>query len=420
MRQIVRSSAGESADLQIDMRRLSFLVLLLAGIFLLVNGCATPGLPGSRNLFYKGDLEEAEARVESVRRARGRNRVLFLMERGLIYHTNDRYEKSNRDLLEAARQLETLETVKVAEQTGSFFSNDLLLTYRGEPFERVLIHTYSALNFLKLRKWENALVECKMALKELERSPFSYSQPFTNYLAGVSYEIMDEYDDARIEYEKVLKARPDIPFLKHDIERVLAGRKSSGRGELICFIQIGKSSIKVPFEVFVPPDKRFVLPEYRSRNYLCRRAVVAVEPVCSLTVPSCGGQMSVSSESYLLTDLESVAGKVMKERMEKEIAREVARLAAKERISREVERESSELAGDITRIGFMLLESADTRSWQTLPAKLEVARLSLEPGTYGVRIRFLDAKSRMLEESFFEQVEVNPEKVVFLICRSVL
>ncbi len=419
-----------------DVSPLSFLPLFLTASLLLINGCATTGFSHSRNLFYRGELEEAEAMMEATRGAKGRNRLLFLMERGLIYHTNEKYEKSNHDLLEAARQAEELEMINVTEQAGSFLSSDLVLTYRGEPFERVLLHTYSAISFLKLRKWEDALVECKRALKKLDRSPVPEGQPFTNYLAGICYEIMGDYDDARIEYEKVKKAHPEIPFLKNDIERVSAGRGIAPKGELICFIQVGKSPMKLPIEFFIPPDKRFIIPEYHPRNSLCKKAIVVVNPAGlspSLSANSRekteAAQTGVSgeqtmmfehSESYVLTDLEVLAMKTLRGRMEKEIAREIARLVIKEKVSREVEEQSSKAAGVATRIVFMLAESGDTRSWQTLPARLEVARLLLHPGAYQVRIQFLDADNVLIDESFFEQVGIEPGKTTFLLTRSVL
>ncbi len=357
--------------------------------------------------------------METISKTRGRNRALFLMERGLIYQANGKYEKSNRDFLEAARQIEKLETISISAQAGSFLSNDLLLSYNGEPFETVLVHTYSVMNFLKMEKWEDALIECKRALKKLSRSSLPNSQPFTNYLAGICYEIMGEYDDARIEYKKVRKACPGIPFLQHDLKRISDMPKPCHKSEFICFIQIGKSPIKHPVEMFIPPDKRFVIPEYQRREYRGRRTLVMAARICP---PAGAGkaQASQSSKSYLLTDLETLAKKTIRERTGREITREIARLAAKEKVSREIEERSSEAAANLARIGFMLAESADTRSWQTLPAKLEIARLSLDAGTYDVRVQFLDANNTLLEETLFKQVRAEPGEKVFLLSRSFL
>ncbi len=392
--------------------KLFLIPIVLAGFLLPASGCATLALNRGRDEFYRGKLEEAETRMEAVRRARGRNKLLLLMERGLIYQAREKYGKSNCDLLKSAQEAGELETISVHRQAGSFLSSDLLLSYKGEPFERVLIHTYSAINFLKLRKWEDALVECKKALRKLSCSPFPDDQPFTNYLAGICYEIMGEYDDARIEYEKVKKVRPDVPFLEHDLKRVSGSRKISHGGGLICFIQIGKSPVKHSVESFIPPDKRFVIPEYCRRKYFCRKAVVMVTPAFQQA------EKVETFKSYLLTNIETLAGKTLSARMKKEVAREVARLAVKEKASKKIEEESSEVTGNLIRAGFMLLESADTRSWQTLPARLEAVSLFLNPGTYDVKIQFLGADNALLEETHFEKVEIKPGKKVFLLSRS--
>jgi hypothetical protein len=52
-------------------------------------------------------------------------------------------------------------------------------------------------------------------------------------------------------------------------------------------------------------------------------------------------------------------------------------------------------------------ESADTRSWLTLPAHIDLARLSLEPGTYDLRVELLGAGGRPLQTETIPGVEVK-------------
>ncbi len=394
--------------------------VLLAGFLLFLSGCATVMLNRSRDEFYCGKPVEAQALMETIHVTRGKNRVLLLMERGLIYQVNGEYRKSNRDFLESARRVEELDILSIHRQAGSFLTSDLILPFTGEQFEKVLVHTFPAINFIKLRKWEDALVECKRALKKLGHSKFPDSQPFTNYLAGTCYDIMGEYDDARIEYEKVRNACPDIPFLEEDLKRVSSLRKASGRGELICFIQIGKSPVKRSVELFIPPYKRFAVPEYHRKYYVCREAVVSVTPSSRGWHARRKHGVIASCKSYLMTDLESLAKKTLNKRVEKEIIREIARITAKEEVAEEIEERTSTAMANIVRIGFTLCEFADTRSWQTLPGKLEVAKLFPEPGTYDVKIQYFGANDFLVQEILFEQVEIEPDKKTFLISRSFL
>ncbi len=392
--------------------------VVLAGFLLFLSGCATVMLNRSRDEFYCGKPVEAQTLMETVHVTRGKNRVLLLMERGLIYQANGEYRKSSRDFLEAARHIEELDILSIHRQAGSFLTSDLILPFTGEQFEKVLVHTFPAINFIKLRKWEDALVECKRALKKLSHSELPDSQPFTNYIAGTCYDIMGEYNDARIEYEKVRKARPDIPFLEEDLRRVSGLRETSGRGELICFIQTGKSPVKRSVELFIPPYKRFAVPEYHRKYYICRKVVVSVTPSSQGRHARRKREEVMSCKSYLMTDIESLAKKTLNMRVGKEILRETARIIAKDEVAKEVEERTSTATANIVRIGFMLCEFADIRSWQTLPAKLEVAKLFPKPGSYDVKIQYFDTNDFLIQEVFFGQVKVEQNKKTFLISRS--
>ncbi|GAI82950.1 unnamed protein product, partial [marine sediment metagenome] len=118
-----------------------------------------------------------------------------------------------------------------------------------------------------------------------------------------------------------------------------------------------------------------------------------------------------------MTDLESLARKTLNKRVEKEIIREIARVTAKEKVAEEIEERTSTAMANIVRIGFTLCEFADTRSWQTLPGKLEVAKLFPEPGTYDVKIQYFGANDFLVQEILFEQVNIEPDKKTFLISR---
>ncbi len=119
-----------------------------------------------------------------------------------------------------------------------------------------------------------------------------------------------------------------------------------------------------------------------------------------------------------MTDIESLAKKTLNMRVGKEILRETARVIAKDEVAEEVEEKTSTAVANIVRIGFMLCEFADIRSWQTLPAKLEVAKLFPEPGSYDVKIQYFDANDFLIQEVFFGQVKVEQNKKTFLISRS--
>jgi hypothetical protein len=79
------------------------------------------------------------------------------------------YEESNASFEEAYLFTQDIQT-NYAEEAFSFLSNPMILPYKGEDFEVVLIHYYKAFNYLRLQQYQNALVECRrinIVLQEL-------------------------------------------------------------------------------------------------------------------------------------------------------------------------------------------------------------------------------------------------------------
>jgi uncharacterized protein len=91
------------------------------------------------------------------------------------------------------------------------------------------------------------------------------------------------------------------------------------------------------------------------------------------------------------TDILAVAGDSLDDRAKLIYAKEAARIAAKEVIIRGFERDNKDpLAGLLIRLAFIAMEEADTRGWDTLPAKLSLVRVPLEPGTHKLRVTIQD------------------------------
>ena len=96
----------------------------------------------------------------------------------MILHTRGRPEESNAVFDEAERVIRhheekaVLSLSKGSAQVGSLLVNEKTLPYRGEPFEKVLVNTYKAANYLLLHDYEGARVEIRRSFarqKENER-----------------------------------------------------------------------------------------------------------------------------------------------------------------------------------------------------------------------------------------------------------
>jgi hypothetical protein len=76
----------------------------------------------------------------------------------------------------------------------------------------------------------------------------------------------------------------------------------------------------------------------------------------------------------------------------------------------------NQLDGDVGKIAaavskfFSVVETADTRSWQTLPAEISVFRMEVEPGSHEISMRYYDEAGRLVGESAAREVWVAEGK----------
>ena len=101
------------------------------------------------------------------------------------------------------------------------------------------------------------------------------------------------------------------------------------------------------------------------------------------------------------------------------------RAAVKFLVTKEVQRQVNHKDENLGAIVDMLLtglftaaESADTRSWFTLPAQIREANVLLEEGTHEIRVQLLDAYEKVLDEHTFKNVQINRGRHTYLYLRS--
>ena len=218
--------------------------------------------------FEGGSSEEAFGQADK-RSKKGLNRLAYLLEGGMILHTRGDLEASNAEFEEAEaviRHYEEKAVVSLSKgtgQAGSIFVNEKTLPYTGEPFEKVLVNTFKASNYLFLHDYEGARVEIRrsfarqkenerMRQEEYERAEEEakkrgissrrvfravdvhyqdqseivrraknlYEDAFAYYLSAIVYELNREYNDAYIDLKKVQDLRPGVPYVENDLLRM--------------------------------------------------------------------------------------------------------------------------------------------------------------------------------------------------------
>ncbi len=364
--------------------RTSFLVLLL-----LLSGCAAR-LDKASEQYYSNQPDAALATLEKGDLFGQRNRLLFLMERGVVLHELERYRESSEVLLEAARLIEDNDFISLSEQATSLVTTEWLASYKGEYSERLWVHSYQMMNYLLLYEYDDALVEARQAVDLLERFPEALNGDyFTRALIALCFANLGEDNDAYLSYRQLATDLPTVRPVAADLlyhasrlglsDEVECYRSflplPSGEAELVLFVANGRVPTKRPGNVGLPLSIRFSFPYYANS--------MTIEPQLQV-LPGPYPQLPQIS-----SDLGQVVRQSLVERKAQIIIKETARVAAKEAISQAVGNKHGNTVEALVRIPLFLLEEPDTRSWQTLPGRLTLVRVPLPAGRHSLRLQLL-------------------------------
>jgi len=368
------------------------------------------------------------------------DKLLFLLNKAMLQRMQNDFEGSNQTLEQAKSFINAYSAVSVSEQAASFLINDTTLTYTGTPLDQVLLHTYAALNYLELDNSDAARVEIlqidlrlRQEMSDAPNSALSID-PFSRYLSGMVYEDLGEYSDAMIAYRKALEAYQihadelyalEIPHtLKTDLlrtakrmglnnelekltqqfsipqEEITSIEDNEQQGELVLLFHSGLAPVKREsrIDVVAPQSGQLVsisLPYYQDRP----------KPILGARINA----NDVSQSSEVVEQIDAIDRETLKAYMPAITARAVARAITKYQATKETKKEN-ELAGLLLNIMGTVIERADTRSWLTLPAEIQMARLPLSPGEHKISISLLDQNNNVVRTIKLGKINITAGK----------
>ncbi len=429
--------------------------------------------------FYKGKYKEAAREFLPLINEESNDQLLFMMECGLMLHAAGDFENSNKVLLGAAELADKIAT-SISKQAAALLLNETKTNYKGEDFERVLIHMYLGINFLMLNKADEARVEFKKVndlLRDINVSGGKkYKQNImAKYLTAVAFEIIADMDNddsdrefAYIEYKQIHKLAPKLALVQRDLQnlsRKLGDREDYNKwvkkfkkkyrvpknsGELIMFYQAGQGAVKVS-RGSILSDKTFKssiiistraslaagvtvagvllalksvdnpIPKFKKRSNRINHLIINVN----------GKNMG---RTYMLENIENTAirnmeddynkmvGKVAAGIVVKVVASVVAGIAAKKLAEQSKKLGSvagliGTVVGAATGVALASQIKPDLRCWHTLPSNLQVGRIFLKPGKYNILIKFINRKGRV-ERTQKSEIEIKKGKKTFFNYRT--
>ncbi|HWP83066.1 MAG TPA: hypothetical protein VNN76_10480 [Bacteroidota bacterium] len=430
--------------------RSSYALLLAFG--LLACGVSVAVYQEIESKAYRGDFAGAVASLERNRKEyEGKSEVLYNLESGLLSHYAEDFERSNRHFFQAEKRMEELYTKSVSTEAAALLTNDNLLPYEGEDFEKVFVNLFLALNFAEMGNYEAALVEARKVDVKLNQYSRAYEgknaykeDAFIRYIIGLLYEAEGEINDAFIAYRKAFEAYREYErlfktvapsFLKNDLLRTadalrftdekeeferLFGRRfiplSQKQGSVVVIIHSGKGPIKeeISLQVSIPDTAgtvhtfKIALPKFKSRERSPRRYVVQATSTSPVEVPT-----------EVAQDVTRIAEKALDDRLTllylKSGGRALLKFLAAEKAKEEYKKKQSDKAANLlfsslVDIAYTASEQADVRTWRTLPDKIQIARVDLPVGTYRLAVVAEDGR-RLAEES----VTIRQNQILFKV-----
>ena len=194
---------------------------------------------------YSSNFEAAVPLIrELVNESDSKDKLLYLMEAGVVLHSKGDYASSNKAFMQADQIADEI-NVSISKTAMSFLINDVESNFIGENFERVMIKLYIALNYLCLNQPENAkryFQKVEFELKDMKFSDAKYKQNlFARYMDAITSESLGRYNDARVQYKNLLEMDLD----KKEIlgERYILAFKENDVADLVKFSE-GKSQVQ--------------------------------------------------------------------------------------------------------------------------------------------------------------------------------
>lgn len=353
------------------LRKAGCFALLCAGLA----GCATQPLDAARYHFYRGMLDSASARMVEVKPSE-KDLTLYLMERGTVEQARGNYETSSSDFIRAADELARLETYSVSKGTASMVINDQVQSFIGTPYERSLLHTFTAINHLSRGDWDNAAVEARRIIQRLDpgKTEGYPLDAYSRYMAGFALEMIDDPSNAALQYRLAGTALPHLEI-----------NENTGRIRPLDLTETNQVKTKG-----TPAPEPW--PEEKWENELICFILLERGPGAQVGWgPSWSAGSAPYAEihadgkllgrSYNLADTHDLAFKTAEKQALGEALKTGTRIVLKEATAQAVSSATDNAAaGDLVRLILIgLLERPDIRRWETLPRWLQVARVPCPP-----------------------------------------
>ena len=425
-------------------------MLTAFGLALCLSGCAAfrsydSELHKTMDHVSSGNLDSAVEVLESNNRGKDKD-LLYYLELGMLQRLGDHYPDSQKSWMSANERVLTWERTaqsnpaKLLPGAASYLINDKVRTYEGHDYEKVMLLTYIALNFLAMGEYENARVAIKQtheleaviaelrrkevfeveqdarkrgastSFKELNGYPVqtidnpavnalknSYQSALSHYLAGFVYESLGEPSLAAPGYRLANELQPNQPLLEEALSGLEQRVSAPDAGLTDVLFVIGSGTAPAL------QSRQFRLPITVNGSLI--RLPISFPVMVATSNPYLPGQLKLDDAQSLavapVTSIDLMAHRSLKDDMPgimlRAAIRSTAKAVAQYELLHQAHKQNQnqnqntaliELAAALAvTFGSVVTESADERTWRTLPSEIAIARGRLPAGTHTIALQ---------------------------------
>ena len=411
---------------------------ILCCLLLLAAGCRSHSDKIARftEAWSAGDAEMAQELITGMaEKAPERDRVVYRLEEGTALRVVDRIEESDRAYLDADARIEAHDEkarTRVSTEAGALLSNQAARPYTGQSCDRIMLSAYLAINRMIREDHQGAAVELRRAYRrqqeaveenrrrleeaqaEIESKGSSYREVVGNERsAGMMADIesrfrptgghaaFGDYVNPFVEYLQLIfhmaqgQELENLPLMaerlegmvgaalmkadREQIDRLLRGEPA--QAATYAFIETGRAPWLDQVQIHLPAQ--FIDPKL---PYVAAALPFPVYEDAFVADFALSGSHGITEQARLLADFDGILTTDLRNRYPAIVIRTLLTTAAKAAVDAVV-RDQMGNAGLILGLVYQIATTiADTRSWNTLPKRILVARIPT-PEDRKVRLR---------------------------------
>ena len=409
--------------------------ILFAVIACCTGGCATSyvdRVQTTRRQFYAGNLESSRKEIDrQLKRGRKKEVDLLKLEAAMLDLSNGNMGSAKKNLREVRDRFDDFEQKSLGENVLSLWTDDTVIAYPGEDYEKVMIRAMLAVAELLdgggdagayalqvVEKQEQIQREAgKKPLRdkngnELPNPKLAYKQvAFGAYLRGViREETLTNYDDATRAYEMVSLREPDFMQAKRDLQRMQNGRHhEQGNGVVYVITFVGRG----PYKEQVSADATQFALLIADRIFSAMNKYSVPPTLAPVMIPEVrryyddihsvgiyvNGKPTAATET--VTDVGQMAVDQFDVNRDSIIAKAVVRRIVKKGTVYAVKEVADvnpwvSLLFDVGGVVWEAYEAADTRCWGLLPDRIQIARIELPAGEHTLELQAVSSSGKPL------------------------